>query len=132
MKLGKNEILYINALQQASNVVAKDCITLNKKLVYLVNAADMGKVIGKNGEIVKQLSQKMNKRIQIIAYYNDLQEFLEKMFNARIQKIEINENKAAVKMSAMDRRRIMLNRQKIDLVKGVIKRNYKVEELKIR
>lgn len=132
MKLSNEEILYINALHQTSNATVRDCFSLNKTLVFLVNANDMGKVIGKNGKIIRQLSQKMNKKIQIVPYYKDLRKFLEHALKTKIQKIEINGNNVAVKISAMDKRMIMLNRQKFDLVKKIMKRNYEISELKIR
>lgn len=132
MKIGNDEILYINALQQESNVTARDCFLLNKKLVYLVEASDTGKVIGKQGKIVKQLSQKMNKQIQIVSHYDDLKEFLENFFKTRVKEIEVNGKEAVIRIGAMDRKKIMLNRQTFDLAREIVKRSYGIEKFNIR
>lgn len=132
MKLNKDEFLYISALEEASSVVAKDCITRNGMLTFLIHSKDMGKAIGREGKTIKELSKKMNKKIEVIAYYDDLKSFLENALKTSVQKIDLSEGSAVVKINSTDKRSVMSNRHRLNIVKEILERNYEIKDLKIR
>ena len=137
MKLSKDEIFSINALQMVSGVHAKDCILEGSSIAFLVKSEEMGKAIGKNGSNIKELGNKTGKKVEVIAFEESCEEFLKSAFSkAGIQKIEVRENdgkKTAIISASGENKRILLrNKPRLEKIKKLAERNYNVEDIKIR
>ena len=137
MKISNEEILYINALSNASHVTAKDCIIENKVICFLVNGKDLGKAIGKNAHVVKNLSFKLKKNVEIFGYYKEVKEFIKKAFNnVKIEGIELKEKdeskEVLISVDFENKRKILSNRKRMDRIKKILERNYKVTGVRIK
>jgi transcription antitermination factor NusA-like protein len=69
----------------------------------LVKKEDVGKAIGKAGEHVKDLMNKLQKKIDVIPFSDDLKEFIQLILNTtkasiEVQNIEIREGKNQKKL----------------------------------
>ena len=62
--------------ESQTHTTLKDCfIDKNSVLTFVVNG-DMGKAIGKNGVTAKKLEAMLKRKIKIVAFSNNMEEFL--------------------------------------------------------
>lgn len=137
MKLGNDEILYINALSEVSHVTAKDCLIGEGIISFLIRGEDLGKAIGKNASAVKNLSYKLKKNVEIFGYFKDVKEFIKKAFhNVKIDEIEVKENNESkevlLSVDFENKRKILSNRKRMDRIKKILERNYNVTRVRIK
>ena len=136
MKIGQQEILLMNAFSSLTNVNAKDCVVSGKNVVFVVREQEVGKAIGKKGETIKKMSNKLNKRIEIFAYTKEAKGFLEKAFkDINFEKIELKEEdgKKIIEIEANpeNRRKLLSQARKLKKIKELLERNYNVFDIKI-
>lgn len=108
MKLSMEDILLINAFEKVSQVTPKDCIVKDNTISYLVKEKDMGKAIGKNAINVKQLEKALNKRIEIIGFYEKPEDVLSKTFQIKINEAKTKNKKLLLNVNAIDRKKFLL------------------------
>ncbi len=117
----------INAFEKISKVSAKDCIVRNNIISFFVKEREMGKAIGKKAENVKNLEHKLNKKIEIIGYYNNPEDVLSKTFNVKINEVKKKNDKLLLSIDADNKKKIFMNSRRFKIVKELIKRNYELE-----
>ncbi len=127
----------MNALDNMAKVSPKDCFVDGETVVFLVPEKGMRQAIGKNGQTVELMKKKLGKKIELFEYAEEPEKFLEKaFFRAKIEKVEIKETaerKIAVIHADPENKRIMLqNMGRLRKVKELAKRNYGLEEVRIR
>ena len=137
MKLGLEEIQLINALDSIARVSAKDCFVDKKTVVYLVPKNKLRQAIGKNGKTVQEMREKLRKNIELFEYSEKPEDFLKKAFHkAVIEEVEIKETKekkiAIVKADAENKKLILRNLGRLNKIKELVKRNYSINEIRIR
>ncbi len=137
MKISNEEILLINALQDFSGVTARDCIIQEKNIIFLVNEKDVGNAIGKKGEKINKLRQKLNKNIEIYGFSEKPENFIKNSLkDIKIEEInQKNEGEKKVfvlKLDSENKRKILGKTNKLKKIKEILKRNYKIDEVKIR
>ncbi len=136
MKISNQEILLINALQDFSGVTARDCIVTEKNIIFLVNEKDVGNAIGKKGDKINRLKQKLKKNIEIFGYSENPENFIKNS----LKEIKINETKESNENGEKtitlsldpENKRKLLGANKIKKIKEILKRDYNIENLKIR
>ncbi len=99
VKIDEESIKLISLFNNLTGAVVKDCIVIpgkmgvRDKVIFLVLKEDVGKAIGRNGENVKILKEKLQKTIDIIGFSEDLKEFIQNILNtSKVQNVEIREN----------------------------------------
>ncbi len=137
MKISNQEILLINALQNFSGVTARDCIITPKNILFVVNSKDVGNAIGKKGEKIKKLKQKLKKNIEIYGFTEKPENFIKNSLK-EIKINEITEKKEGEKktfvlnLDSENKRKIMTNTNKLKKIKELMKRNYEIKDIKIK
>lgn len=132
-----DQIQMINTLDSVARVTAKDCVISKDGVVFLIPEKYMKKAIGKNGSTVEKLMKKINKKVEFFEYDEKPEKFLEKaFFRSKIEKVEIKKIKekkvAFVKADAEGKKLILRNLNRLKKVKELAKRNYGIEEVRIR
>lgn len=63
------------------DVTFKKAVEAENFLAILVNKADMAKILGQGGKIIKEISDRTNKRVRILTYGGDERQFLEDLLS---------------------------------------------------
>jgi N utilization substance protein A len=135
MRLGTNEILYINALESITGAKARGCIVEGNNVSYLVDSANIGKAIGKKGANIQAVKTKTGKNISVFEYAENAEDFVKKALGSvRIESIKHDNasNALFVNLAHGSRNALSNDFGKIKRIKEVLKKGYNIEDLKIR
>ncbi|PIN98401.1 MAG: NusA-like transcription termination signal-binding factor [Candidatus Diapherotrites archaeon CG10_big_fil_rev_8_21_14_0_10_31_34] len=137
MKISNEEILLINALQNFSGVTARDCIISTKNILFVVNEKDVGNAIGKKGEKINKLKQKLKKNIEIYGYTEKPENFIKNSLREiKINEITEQDNEGKkifyLNLDSENKRKIFTQTGKLKKIKELLKRNYKIDDIKIK
>ncbi len=104
IKLDRESMELISLFNNIYGAIIKDCFIFkspengNEVIIFLVKDEDVGKAIGKAGEHVKDLKAKLQKKIDVIAFSNDLNQFIQNILQTTknsilVQNIETKESR---------------------------------------
>lgn len=108
IKIDRESMELISLFNNISGAIIKDCLVFkspensSEVIIFLVKKQDVGKAIGKAGEHVKDLMAKLQKKIDVIPFSSDLDEFIQFILNTtknsiKVQSIEVKESKIGKK-----------------------------------
>ena len=108
IKIDRESMELISLFNNISGAIIKDCLVFkspensSEVIIFLVKKQDVGKAIGKAGENVKDLMAKLQKKIDVIPFSADIDEFIQFILNTtknsiKVQSIEVKENKIGKK-----------------------------------
>ncbi|MFB6076192.1 MAG: NusA-like transcription termination signal-binding factor [Candidatus Aenigmatarchaeota archaeon] len=128
----RETIELMNIFSEITNVDARDCISGEDRIYFLVEPGKAGLAIGKNGKSIKKLQKALNKRVKVFEYSEDEKDFVKSMI-PEAKNINIKDDKAIVKISKKDRGKVIgKGGSNIKKVREFIKRNSVLEGLDIR
>lgn len=81
----------ISQFESLTGASSRDCIIdeRNDRIILVVNPGEMGKAIGKKGASIKRASEEMGKKIEVVEYSMNPEQFLKNCFlPARITSVE--------------------------------------------
>jgi len=104
IKIDRESMELISLFNNISGAIIKDCLIFKNQeynsdvIIFLVKEEDVGKAIGKAGEHVKDLKAKLNKKIDVIAFSENLDHFIQNILQTTknsivVQDIEIKESR---------------------------------------
>ncbi|MCX6804160.1 MAG: NusA-like transcription termination signal-binding factor [Candidatus Diapherotrites archaeon] len=127
MKLSMDEILLMNALQQVTGVMPKDCLIEGQMVVYLVAEKEMGRAIGKAAINVKTLQEKLKKRVELVPYYEKPEDVFAKALEVDYATARQTNGKIIVLLDGTNKAKAYKNNSRIKRVKELIKRNFDLD-----
>lgn len=127
----------MNRLDSIARVGAKDCMIGKNTIVFLVPEKDMRQAIGKNGDTIKRITEKLGKKVELFEYTEQPEKFFEKaFFKAKLTKVEIKKvgerTIAFVGADAENKKIVLGNLGRLKKVKELAKRNYNIDEVRVR
>jgi len=138
--MSSEELRYLSLLSSLTGVLAKDCVMDEDfdRILFVVDTQDAGKVIGKGGSTVRKLKQKMGKRIEIVNYSDNLEDFaINCLEPAKVNEVNTKfpNSKKIVLISVPDKEKgkaIGKNGKNIIRAKLLLKRHYDVDDVIIK
>ncbi|MEN3047547.1 MAG: NusA-like transcription termination signal-binding factor [Candidatus Caldarchaeales archaeon] len=92
VKITESEFQYISFFQRVTDVQPLDCVVIDDMVVYVVNAGDVGKAVGRKGNIVQELKNIQRKRIKIVEFSQDPKKFIANALQpATVSEVELVE-----------------------------------------
>ncbi len=94
--LDRKSMELISLFNNISGAIIKDCILYDTPddpeivIIFLVKKNDVGKAIGRDGEHVKDLTSKLNKKIDVIPFSDKLERFIKNILNTTKNSIHVN------------------------------------------
>ncbi|MDD3159671.1 MAG: hypothetical protein PHQ98_01755 [Candidatus ainarchaeum sp.] len=124
MKLTMDDILLMNAFETISKVSSKDCIVKDNIVTFMVDGKLLGKAIGSNAINVKNLENKLKKKIELIGFYENPEKIIEQTFNVTLESKKNVKNNLILKLSNQDKKKIFNNFSRLKRIQELISRNY--------
>ena len=134
--LSKQEMDWISLLLEKTGAMAKDCILEEERVIFLLNKGDTGRVIGKNGQNIKQLRSTFGKEVQVVEYGDDMEKLAVnsiapvKVSNVILKKDKNGKSTIVMYVQAKDRARaIGKNQATLNRSKTILKRHYNIDNV---
>ena len=136
--LSKEEMDWISLLLEKTGAMAKDCIIEDERIIFLLNKSDTGRVIGKNGQNIKQLRTVLGKEVQVVEYGDAVEKLAVntiapvKVINVVFRKDKGGKSSIVMYVQAKDRARaIGKNGSTLKRSKAILKRHYNIDNVVI-
>ncbi len=97
--IGFKERRYIEELRILTKSTAFDCIIDDRfdRVIYVVKKGDMGFAIGKKGENIKRMQNVLGRRIEMVEYAEEMNDFIANIFKpAGITKVEMDNESGTI------------------------------------
>jgi len=78
--LANEEIKMITYFEGVTKASVKDCVLLEDKIIFVVAPGNLGRAIGKGGSIIQDIRRRINKKIVVVEYRENLNDFLNEFF----------------------------------------------------
>ncbi len=134
MKYDTEALQFMNFFETVTHAKLKDCFEWNKFHVFVVEQGEVGKAVGKNGQTVNLLQNKLKKRVKIVEYSPELKTFINNVVSP-LKLRDIKEENSIVSLVPQDTqtRSILIGRNASSLreLENIIKRFFKINEVKV-
>ena len=135
IKIDREAMELISLFNNISGAIIKDCLIFknpdlsSEVIVFLVKEQDVGKAIGKAGEHVKDLKSKLNKKIDVIAFSEDLNKFIQNILQTTKNSILVQD--IEVKESRNQKKTVIITVRPQDRGKAIGKEGSMIRKIKI-
>jgi len=133
IKYNSDVMNYISLFESLTGAKVKDCIA-NDNITFIVHENEMGKAIGKEGSNIKRVENTFKKKIRLAEFNNDVCQFVKNLIYP-IKAKEIKEEDGIVTIYGNDTKTkgmlIGRDRHNINLISGIVKRYFKISEIKV-
>ena len=129
IKLGTEELEYISLFEGMTKAHVKDIIVKDQEIIVIVKEGDMGLAIGRGGEVIKAVRDKVGKNVSVIEHSDDLPTFIKHLFApAIVDSIEIDGTVARI--TAKENKRIVgSGGKRIGRAKEILKRHSSITDV---
>ena len=132
MKLDLEKIQQINLFEKVTKSLVKDCFINNDLYLFVVEPGNASKAIGKQGINIRKMAKLLRKKIKVVEYTENLENFLTSLiFPLKMKEIVINES---IEVSADTKTKGLLigrNRKNLTFYNEILKKYFN-KELKIK
>lgn len=132
-KLVLQDIQNINLFEKITKVRPSDCFSYGSFLVFIVSSNELSKAIGPNGANAKKLSGILNRKIKIISYSGNKEEFVKSIL-APIKFKELKFENSILTIKAGPQSKALIigkNSVRLKELKNILERYFKIENIKV-
>ena len=133
IKYSSDLMKYISLFESVTGAKVRDCI-VNEDVIFVVHENEMGRAIGKQGSNIKRIEGILKKKIRLVESSNDVSQFVQNLIYP-IRAKEIKEEDGLVTIYGNDTKtRGMLigrDKHKINSINDIVKRYFKIKEVKV-
>jgi len=135
IKYDLNLMKFMSFFESLTNTRLKDCfIDKNSLLVFVVEENQIAKAIGKKGVNVKNIKEKLNRKIKIVEFNPHLEIFIANLINPlKAKEIKIDEKIVTIVGPDTKTKGLLIGRngQNLRNYEGVVKRYFDIKEIKV-
>lgn len=127
-KLSGDEIELLNLLEQTTGARAVDVLVLPDTIVFLVKKGDLGRAIGRQGANITRLSHRLKKRVEVVEYSEELNEFLKNLFKPiELEEVKKEGETVYLKVPTKDKGRVIgRGGEKVNRARALLERHFQV------
>ncbi len=129
-------IRLMTLFENLTGVPVKDCIISNDIVYFVVEEGKVAIAIGRNGSRVRNVEKMIGKTVKLFEYSKDLSNFVKKLIpQANEIRIKNEEKKVTVEVKVDKKSKALVigrNGKNIKIIKEILKRNHKVNDLIVR
>jgi transcription termination/antitermination protein NusA len=111
----------------------KDCIS-GERLTFIVEENQMGKAIGKNGINIRNLEQKLKKKVKVAEFSTDVLQFIRNfLYPNEVMNIAQDEGIITITGTDTSSKALIIGRekQKLNNLTNIVKRYFDIKEIKV-
>ncbi|MEM4282475.1 MAG: NusA-like transcription termination signal-binding factor [Candidatus Woesearchaeota archaeon] len=134
IKYGAKEIGYMSVFEGTTGAKAIDCIVIKDMAFFVVKSEEVSKAIGKGGENIHLLERLLRKRVKVAPLYDDVARFIKGLVSPlKIAQFRMEGNIAVITPPDLKTRGFLIGRAATNLrmLEAVVKRHFKIEEIKV-
>ncbi len=124
----------IAMFEQLTGAHVKDCVPSDEQVIFIVHEGEMGKAIGKGGQHVRNLENKLKKRIKIVEYHSDVIQFVKNVVTP-LELKEVKMENSTIFLAAKDlkTRGLLIGRgaSNLRLFEAIVQRYFPIKELRV-
>lgn len=137
LTFNEETIAYMDIFQKMTGAEVIDCIDFAGKLVFVVKRGDIGKAIGKKGERISRLRQRIKRDLLVIEHSEDPKEFVANVFHQYdVQRVEITKKRGVTHTTvrvkpSLKGKAIGKDGSNLRLAREIIKRHHPIESVSV-
>ena len=135
IKFDMAHMKFMALFENITRTSPKDCIVDQNLVTFVVKSDQAGKAIGKKGVNVKRLETKLNKKIRIIEFDEDIIKFTQNLIYP-FNKVQIEKIEDDVVLTGQDvkTKGLLIGRNSQNLLKieGILKRYFKFNKIIVK
>ena len=132
-KLVFQDIQYINIFEKVSRVRPSDCFNYGSYLVFVVPQEQLSRAIGQSGTNAKKVSSTINRKIKIISYSGNKEDFVEAIISPiKFNELKFEDGTLSIKAGLQSKALIIgKNSTRLKELKGILDRYFKIEAIRV-
>ncbi|HLC81140.1 MAG TPA: NusA-like transcription termination signal-binding factor [Candidatus Nanoarchaeia archaeon] len=130
IKLDQEMLGLSSLIENQAHVLVKDLFKEEETIYIIVAAGDIGKLLGKGGETVKRLQQKLGKRIKAIEYDDEVDKFVKNIiYPLQVEEIVCEDSVICLKDSQKKTKSLLIGRngRNLKIINRAVRRFFNVE-----
>lgn len=133
-KYDKKTLQQMKIFSDITDAPIKDCFEEDDKLYFIVEEGYIGQAVGKNGNKIKKIQNKLNKNVKVIEFSPEPVEFIENIIYP-LEADEIEEDDGVITIRSEKRKtkgRIIGRKGKnLNMVEDTAQRYFNIDEVKV-
>lgn len=135
IKYDLNLMKFMSFFESLTNTRLKDCfIDKNSLLVFVVKENEIAKAIGKKGVNVRNIKEKLNRKIKIVEFNPHLETFVGKLINPlKAKEINVDDNVVTITGPDTKTKGLLIGRngQNLRNYEEIVNRYFDIKEIKV-
>lgn len=134
IKYTKELLGSMGVFARLTGTAVRDCFEMDGVLYFVVEPGEIGKAIGKGGSTVRELQERLKRRIRIIEFHPEIQEFVKNaIYPLKVDSVERQGEILVLKSADRGIKGLLIGRnaKNLNMLKDVVRRYFTVEDIKV-
>jgi N utilization substance protein A len=124
----------ITLFERMTHAEVKDCIMGEEQVIFIVNEGEAAKAIGKGGQHVRTLENKLKKRVKVVEFHPDLLHFVKNLVAPlKLSDAKFENEKVLLSAKDLKTRGMLIGRGASNLrqFESIVKRYFTIDEIRV-